>query len=455
MRAATRTRWKGYPIILGCFLALIAITAWEAASSHAGYDVTIETDSESGRLHKIRMGDGRWRLDVEYRGEIEMTPDEQAIARLGPDAYLEIEERDRRQRRYFEATPGAGGVPEIVWRIDGDPAAFDSDAELWLAGVLKRVYRATGHDAEGRVGRLLAAGGTAAVLGEISKIDSDHVARVYFEQLLAQADLNDQELARFLRQMAREIGSDHELRQVMQAMPSSVPAREATAGAWLAAARTIGSDHELRQTLSHFLQRSDLVPAGYEPLVDAAVDVSNDFELAELLAEVAESYPEARALPVGFGRALETVGNDFEQRKALGAALERPGLDAEQLDRLLARQAIGSDYELAELLAGLARSYEGELPGTYFLALSSIGSDFELRKALGAALERPGLDDDTVSALLEAAIAINSDHQQAELLRQVAAVHPVDGAVRPAFDRALATIGSDHQRRQVLAVVGD
>ncbi len=387
MPATTRTRWTGFPILFGLFIALIAITAWEAASSHAGYDITMETDSQTGQVHSIRMRDGRWRLEIEYRGEIEMTPDERALERLGPDAYLEIEERDGRERRRFEAVPGAGGVPEITWLVDRQPAAFDAEARVWLARVLKRVYRATGHDAEGRVGRLLAAGGVAGVLDEISKIGSDRVARIYFERLLAQAELEDGELARALRQMAREIGSDHELRQLMPAIPAAAPGNPATAEAWLAAARTIGSDHELRQTLSHFLGRPDFDAAGCETLLDAASEIGSDFDLAELLVEVVGWVPESRALPDGYFRALSTIGSDFELRRALGAAVSGPGLDDETVSALLeAALDIGSDHEQAELLLQLAGAHQvdGEVRHSFDRALATIGSDHQRERVLAA-----------------------------------------------------------------------
>ncbi len=320
MSATTRTRRTGFSILLGLFLGLILITAWEAASMHAGYDVTVETDSESGRGHQVRIRDGRWRLNIEYGGEIELTPDERALARLGPEAYFEIEERDRRGRRRFEATPGPGGKPEIVWLVDRQPAAFDGEAEAWLARVLKKFYRVTGHDAEGRVSRLLATGGVAGVLEETSEIGSDHVARIYFEHLLEQAEPSDQELARTLRQIARGIGSDHELRQLMQAIPVSAPGGEATADAWLAAARTIGSDHELRRTLSQFLDRPGLDDAGVETLLDAARDIGSDYELAELLRQLAAAHPIDGEVRPAFDRALATIGSEHQRERVLAAA---------------------------------------------------------------------------------------------------------------------------------------
>ena len=179
MSDTTGKRWNGraFPIIAGCFAALVVIMAWEAAESHAGYSWTSDTDSETGAVHKIRIRDGRWRLAVDLRGDIEMTADERGIERIGPGAYLEIEERKRRFRRRLEATPGADGRPEMAWFVDRQRSQFDAEGRAWLAGMVPKIYRATGLDAEGRVGRLLAAAGIAGVVEEIAKIRGDSIQR--------------------------------------------------------------------------------------------------------------------------------------------------------------------------------------------------------------------------------------------------------------------------------------
>ena len=448
-----RPRSKVGPILLGCFLAVILIIAWEAASSHVGYSWTSQTDSATGEIHKIRMRDGRWRLAVDFRGDIVMKPDDSGIERLGSDAFLKIEERNGRERHRLEAVPGPDGRPEIEWEVNREPAEFDADGRKWLAEILPRIYRTTGIDAEGRVGRLLAVSGVAGVLREIDKIGSDHVQAIYFEQLLKQAESSEQDLERILRRMAREISSDHEMSRLIALIPADSLRRESTAEGFLAAARTIGSDHELRRALTVLLGVPAFPDFG-ETVLDATTTLGNDFELAELLKDVVEAYPEDRPLPSGFARALRTIGSGFERRKVLGTALRRPGLGSEELEMLLhAAKGINSDFELAELLVELARGYPAELPEAYYRAVTTIGSDYEQRRVLDAVAARPDLSAQAVRSVLETSLGIGSDHELAQLLRQLAETHPIGDQVRPAFDRAVATIGSAHERERVLAEV--
>ena len=448
-------RTRGLSILLGCFLALGVILAWEAASSHAEYSWTSESDSVWGEIRKVRMRDGRWRLTVYHRGDIELSADESRIERVGPNSFLEIEEREGRRRRRLEVRPGPGGEPEIAWFVDREPAEFDQEARTWLWEVLPRIYRTTGLDAEGRVGRLLAAGGVEGVLREIDKIGGDSVQRLYFEALLGEIQADAGDLARVLRRMPREIGSDYEMRQAMLAVPAASLADAAAAKAFVEAASSIGSDYELRQLLADFLARPELDPGSYGALVEATRTLDSDYDLSEFLQQVAVTVPAEAPLPKGFSKALRSIGSDYELRKVLETALLRPQQRPEELDALLAAaKSIGSDHDMSEVLIQLAGSVEGDLPDGFFRAASSIGSDFNLARALSAAAACPGLTAATVTAILESALAIGSDHEQARFLVDLAAHYPIDDQIWPAFERAVKTIGSDQQRDQVLTAVG-
>ena len=451
----TRAKSKGLPVLLGCFLALVVIMAWEAASSHAEYSWTSTSDSVTGDVHKLRVRKGHWRLDVDYKGDVEITADDSGIARVGPDSFLEIEERSDGERRRLLATPGPGGRPEIAWLVDREPAEFDREARKWLAEVLPRIYRTTGLDAAGRVRRLLAAGGAEAVLEEIGDIGSDRIERLYFEQLLAQTELSPSELERVMRRLAREVGSDHEMVKILTALSVANLRQEATANAFVVAAGTIGSDYELRRLLTGYLDRPDFDPAVCEVLIDAARTIGGDYDMAELLSRVIAVYPEDVALPVSFSRALQTIGSDYELRKALSAALRRPHLREDELDNLLvAAHTIGSDHDLAQLLIELAETYEGELPPSFFRAARTVGSDFDHGRVLSAVATRPNLATEALVAMLESSLSIGSDHDLAKFLIRFAGTFEIDDDILPAFERAAGTIGSDHHQQQVWAATG-
>ncbi|MDX1504006.1 MAG: hypothetical protein R3325_16730, partial [Thermoanaerobaculia bacterium] len=151
-----------------------------------------------------------------------------------------------------------------------------------------------------------------------------------------------------------------------------------------------------------------------------------------------------------FAGAAETIGSDYELRRTLAKALERP-LGDEVLVRLLrTARSIGSDYELAELLVAVVRSQrlEGGTRDAFAEAAETIGSDYELRRTLAEAVERP-LGGEGLVPLLRAALSIGSDFELAELLVAVARSQRLEGEARDAFEAALETVGSTYERRRV------
>jgi len=467
-----RSQSKGFQVVLGCFLALGAILAWEAAYSVTTSSWSSEVESEEGRTHKIRIRDGRWQLKVDYRGEIEIAPDDSGIVRLGPAAFLEIDEKRRRERRRLRVTPGTDGQPEMAWSVNNKTAAFDAEARTWLKNMLPRIYRSSGLDAAGRVERMLAAEGVGGVLHEIDEIGSDSVQRLYFERLIEQVPSNMDGLPRILRHMGRSINSDYELRKLLAVTPLQALVDEATASAFLAAVSEISSDYETRKLLVSLMARLKSEPPELDPpgfgqpasassvavfdlLIDASRSIASDHDHATVLRELATKYPADLPLPAFFAGALRSIDSGYELRRVLSVAFRRPHAEGKNLDALFeAAQDIGSDYELAELMIEVARAYESELPDNFFRTLSTIGSDYELGRILGSVAARPSLTPDSTLALLDSSRNIGSEHELSKLLIELVSIHPLDDDLLHAFERAAESVGSEYQRERVLAAAG-
>ncbi len=449
-------RWRGIgrQIFFGALLATAAVVVIEAASWTDGWRTSVSADGDNGT--RVKISHRRDRLVAELRGEIEFLPDESGIARMGPNAYFEIAERRDGERRRLEATPGAGGVPELRYRVGRKDAELDAAAREWLRQALPRVFRASGLDAEARVGRILAHSGVGGVLAEIEAIRGDHVERLYGQQLLEQAALEPGELGRLLEIAGDEISSDYELRRLLAGIPAASLVPEVLP-AYAAAVASIGSDYELRQTLTALLHSDGFGRAHLAALLNAAATIAGDYALAELLIEVAQTAAGGEPLPGELPAAVRTIGGDYELRRVLDAFFRQPELPAESFDALLeVTSSIGGDYELAEILVTVPELYpQGrELPGAYFEALSTLGSDHELGRAANAALERPGLGHGELVRLLDAARSIGSNNQLAELLLELARRGLVDDELRPEVERTLGTIGSSHERERVREALG-
>jgi hypothetical protein len=453
-------RSYGAPVFLGVLLAGVGVMILEASTSYdedCGWGFGWRTEI-TGNQDRTRMvsGHGRCRFEVEVAGEVEIAPDARGIERLGPGAKLEIEERVRGERRRLEARPGPDGEPELAWFVDRRPAEPSEASRDWLARSLLRFYRTSGWGAAGRVGDLLDRGGPEAVLAELDELRNDRVERLYLEALLVQTDLDPPALAEALTAAGERLGSDHELGKVLRAVPASSLAAPEPRAAYLRAAASIGSDFELRRTLAALLADPGLAdpevaPAVADVVLEAASGIGSDFELAELLETLASAYPPALPLPLGYAGALRSIGSDFEHRRALVAAVERPGISAESLGELLATtDQLGSDFEQAEALIAVADRLPADgFSERFFGLLEHVGADFEHRKVLTAVAERPDLPPETLAAVLDSSRSIGSDFEQAELLVAVVRHHPEVAGLESELEAALATIGSEHEREKV------
>jgi hypothetical protein len=191
--------WNGTvpQILIGLLLAGLIVAVIEANSDYdedCGWSFIGTTVAHwgGGDHHRIRIGRGRCRVDLELEGEIDFAADNRGVERLGSGASLSIKERRRGETRRLDVERGRDGQPVYSWWVGRVPRDFDDEARAWLADTLPRLYRTTGLDADGRVEALWAAGGFDAVAAEIRELDSDHVRVLYLRELLARSTADDE-----------------------------------------------------------------------------------------------------------------------------------------------------------------------------------------------------------------------------------------------------------------------
>lgn len=205
------------------------------------------------------------------------------------------------------------------------------------------------------------------------------------------------------------------------------------------------------------VQSGKLDAAGYERIVTlAGQSISSDYELAELLIDVAKAQPLTERMQAGFVTAAKSISSDYERHRVLSAALSRPGLTpAMQTGMLDAASEISSDYELATLLIELneARPIDDEVRPAYFKAANSISSDYERGRVLSAVVSRQGTSPAILADVLNSAKDVSSNYELAELLIEVGGNYPLDDVLRPAFFAAAANLNSDYEHARTLKSV--
>lgn len=187
----------------------------------------------------------------------------------------------------------------------------------------------------------------------------------------------------------------------------------------------------------------------------AASEISSDYEKAQVLVKMSESYLDTDEMRGIYVEGVNTIQSDYERGRVLSALLKKGGLNRETI--VFAIKSAGnvkSNYERAQLLIRIANGFELDSAAqtAYLEAVASIDSDYEKGRVLSALLKKdPGKD--TLLFTLKSASTISSDYEKAQLLLRIARSGANDDSVRNALVEAARTIGSEYERGRVLSAV--
>ncbi len=251
-------------------------------------------------------------------------------------------------------------------------------------------------------------------------------------------------LPRFIRQTG--IGAAARVERIFKAKgPSGV----------LAEIGLIEGSWGKRVYFTELLKSPGLDAATVRQVLDqAGRQIDSDFELASLLISSDRLLTDDATRRAYFD-AARSIQSDFEMRRALSAALKQGKLSPDVLVGVLdTSTSIDSDFEEAELLVQIAKlqPLDAKTRSAFLKAVATVGSDFERRKVLSAVV-RADPSPDTLATMLDPAVAINSDFEQASFLLDVANSQSIDGALRVPFFKGVDTIDSNFERGRVLKAV--
>jgi hypothetical protein len=446
--------------------ALVLVIAWmmsQAAVKPAVAKIGVVAPQQSrasithrGSVWTWNRTDNGDSLEMKVRGEVEFNDDYTEVRRVSNGGSVEIRETRGGARRRLEIEEGPGGGLSLSYFVNGQSRAFDADAKAWFARVLDEAVTESGLNAGPRAQKILKDRGTGALLDEISRLKSDHVKQLYFQELFKSANLDAREAVRVAGIAAREMSSDHYKAQVLAGLPERIMRDEAARAAFLEAAATIGSDHYRAQTLLAALKSDKLSKEALLLALKGAGGISSDHYKTEVLLKVAESDFEDSALRSAYVEAAATIGSDHYRAQSLSVVLKRGDISKESLNAILkAASGISSDHYKAQVLLDAAGSSlnDDAARSAFAETAATIGSDHYRAQALSALLSKAGNSKEALLAALKAATGMSSDHYKAKTLLKLAGERPDDETVRAALIEAARSIKSDHERGRVLSAL--
>ena len=211
----------------------------------------------------------------------------------------------------------------------------------------------------------------------------------------------------------------------------------------------------MRRVFSSALKRGPVAPDVLAGVLDASTAIDSDYELAELLVQVAKLQPLDARTRAPFLKALTSVGSDYECRRVVSAVVKAdpsPDTLATMLDPSL---AIDSDYEQASFLIDVAKSQsiDGALRAPFFKGVETLSSSFERGRVLQAVVKGGTLPQETLVAVLRSTASMTSGHEASQVLMAIAATQKLSGEARDLYVSTAERLGDYEQGRTLTALV--
>jgi hypothetical protein len=335
----TKTKWDG---------TLVRMMSLAAAAMLL---LTARADAQNRWMWNHTHDDAR--ISVNVTGDVQLTPDDRAIAQLSPGGRLQIEEEKRGQpsRLVIVSSPRDGGL-EYVYVVDGRNRSWDAEAQAWFSALLVRLAPEWGQNVEQRVQRVHASGGAAAVLDLVEGINSSSSRRAHLLALLDLGPLNEAQGVRMLR-IVGSTSSTSGRAQLLRTLSDRLDLRRAPLrDAYFSAAEGITSSSAKRGVLVHLLERDRLDPAILEPAMNVAATITSSSERRAVLVAAAERQSlSGERVRTAFFRSVDGISSSSERRLVLVTVLDRHGDDAAVVrDVVRSAAQISSDSEKAAVL---------------------------------------------------------------------------------------------------------
>ncbi|HMF56639.1 MAG TPA: hypothetical protein VK619_09870 [Pyrinomonadaceae bacterium] len=325
------------------------------------------TDTETGE-----------RIEVRVVKPVEFTDDYADIKSIGQSGSILVEETQRGETRRFEAWRDSSGQVRREYRVNHETRSEDADARSWMAKILLRAVRQGGLDAGVRAQRLFRRGGVSAVLGEVSLLEGDTIKRVYFMELVKNADLSSGVIQTVLRQASHEIRGDYELAQLLIDVSATLTGNDGSLNALFESAQRIKSDHERLRVRTAVAKRS-LSRDESVQLLKMLAGISSDFERVIFLSEFSTQFLADERLHTAYFQTVSKISSDYEHHRLLSALAKRMQNETTLREVLGSAAIIESDYEKASFLIESSSLFvESEsLRPAFFDVVKTIHSDYE------------------------------------------------------------------------------
>lgn len=440
-------------VLFPLFIAILPVNTTYSQISVFGSSRSVN-NSET----KVHFNDGSTSFELEYKGTITLSDNDDDIIAISKGGYFEIEKKAFGSKRRILIEAERNGSLNKRYFIGRKEKEYIPAGEDWLSSILPEAIRSTGIGAEARVNKLYTDGGITAVLNYLDDVDSDHVRSIYYEELLTK-DLNSNDVVRLLNDLESNMDSDHYISEILKDNDDIFLISPAATDAYINSVEAIDSDHYMSEILRNIIGNEDISDDQVNDLLDISEEINSDHYKSEVLRELIDERDLTKTNSMKLVELMDDINSDHYIVEVLTDLLDERDLDTEVLGVIsLSLDNISSDHYLSEIIKSASRHDMDEKTFQSLLESTNenISSDHYHQESIQYLLDHQ--EDhiaSNVGLLIDNISEINSDSYAANVITEVADMDDINDADLISLLMAIEDLNSDSYKAECLREIAD
>lgn len=374
----------------------------------------------TGNKKQYKYSDNFSNYDIQVNGKITVNDNDTGIKDISPGGSLKISKKTFGNKRTIIIESNSSGNLNYEYYEGRTEIPFDPEGKKWLADVLLDVVRLTGIDAEGRTKRIYAKEGLNGVMDEIHEISSNSVMALYFEALMDNISLSDDEVVAACAAISGEMSSNTERGRLYRKYADVFMRNNTTSVVFFTSVSKLSSNTERGSILTS---------------IDSKIDFDDP--------KVTEAY----------FMGVDRLSSNTERGSILRYVERTQDLSNDAYSRLLMSvKKFTSNTEMGSVIRALSDLdiQNPEISTAYFNAIDAMTSNTEAGSTMRYLLKSQALDDDNYIRLLGSIKKLTSNTEMGSVLRSIHKVNLNNPQINEAYFLAIRSMSSNSESGSVL-----
>lgn len=373
-----------------------------------------------GNKKQYKYSDNFSNYDIQVNGKITVNDDDTGIKSISSGGSLKISKKTFGNKRSIIIESNSSGKLSYEYYEGRQEIPFDPEGKKWLADVLLDVVRLTGIDAEGRTKRIYNKRGLDGVMDEIHEISSNTVMALYFEALLDNISLSDDEIVTVCTSIANEMSSNTERGRLFRKYADIFMKNNTTSVVFFNSLSKLSSNTERGSVLRSIATKIDFDDPKVTEAYFASVDqMTSNTERGSVMRYVDRS---------------QALSNDAYARL------------------LMSVKKLSSNTEMGSVMRSLSNldMSNSEISAAYFNAIDAMTSNTEAGSTMRNLLKSYDLSDDNYIRLLGSIKKLSSNTEMGSVLRSIQKLGLNNPRIAEAYFLAIGSMTSNTEAGSVL-----